>query len=57
MLRLQDDKDYIDEAVKSIGEVPDTITSANANEDAKRILTIPPAIREFIADYARRGRN
>ncbi len=55
MLKLADDKDYIAEAVKTIGEVPDSITSPTANEDARRLLTIPPAVKDFIGEYARRG--
>ncbi len=54
MQRLGQDKEFIDEAQKTIGEAPEYITGDDANDDAKRLLTIDPAIRSFIVDYARK---
>lgn len=54
MQHLDADKDYIDEAQRTIGEVPDTITGGDINGDAQRLLTIDPAVRTFINEYARK---
>ncbi len=55
MQRLADDKDFIEEAQRTIGEAPEYITGDDANEDAKRLLTIEPSIRAFIVDYSRKN--
>jgi len=54
MKRLAEDKDFIEEAQRTIGEAPEYITGDDANDDAKRLLTIEPSIRAFIVDYARK---
>lgn len=55
MQRLNDDREFIDEAQKVIGEAPDYIAGAGINEDARRLLTVSPEVKGFIADYARKG--
>ncbi len=54
MQRLAQDKDFIEEAQRTIGEAPEYITGDDANDDAKRLLTVDPRIKAFIVDYARK---
>ncbi len=54
MQRLAADKEFIEEAQRTIGEAPEYIGGDDANDDAKRLLTIEPSIRAFIVEYARK---
>lgn len=55
MQRLNEDKEFLDEAQKVIGEAPDYIAGPDINEDARRLLAVSPEVKAFIADYARKG--
>lgn len=55
MQRLAVDKDFIEEAQRTIGEAPEYITGDDANDDAKHLLTIEPSVRAFIVEYARKN--
>lgn len=55
MQRLAVDKDFVDEAQRTIGEAPEYITGDDANDDAKRLLTIEPSVRTFIVEYAHKN--
>lgn len=54
MAKLNDDKDYLEEAHKAIGEAPEYVAHAGLNEDVRKALTIPSAIKSFLADYVKR---
>ncbi len=54
MQRLNDDKEFIEEAQRTIGEAPDYIAGADNNDDARRLLTVAPEVKAFISEYARR---
>lgn len=53
--KLNDDKDYMEEANRTIGEAPDYVASGDLNADAKRLLTVPPAVKDFINRYAQQA--
>ena len=55
MLRLTDDKDYQDEAQKTIGEPIEYGSSATLNDEVRKALTITPELRAFMADYIKKG--
>jgi len=57
VLRLNDDKAYLDEAQKIMGEAPEYISSANLNEMVRNGLSIKPEIKAFMQDYVKRGDN
>ncbi len=57
MQKLNDDKDYIEEAQRTIGEAPDYVTGGDLNDDAKRLLTVSPSVKDFIAQYARQAKK
>ena len=54
MLRLNEDKEFIEEAQRTIAEAPDYQSSPDINAQARRLLTIEPALKAFLADYVRR---
>ena len=57
MHKLNDDKDYMNEAQKTIGEAPEYVTAGDLNADAKRLLTVSPALKQFINQYAKQARK
>jgi hypothetical protein len=55
MVRLNEDKDYVDEALKVIGFVPEYTAGPGTNREVREGLSIRPEIKAFIADYAKKG--
>jgi len=55
ILRLNDDKEHADEALRTIGFVPEWIAGPDTNKEVRDALTISPAMRAFIAEYVRKG--
>jgi len=55
MVKLNDDKEHAEEAVRTIGFVPEWIAGPDTNNEVRDAITIPPPMRAFIADYIRRG--
>jgi tripartite-type tricarboxylate transporter receptor subunit TctC len=53
--RLNDDKEHAEEALKTMGFVPEWITGADVNRQVREAIALPPAMRAFIADYVRRA--
>ena len=53
--RLATDKAYADDAIKTIGFVPDYETGPDTNAQVRDGLTVRPQIRAFIADYVKKG--
>src|SRR5215470_8744940 len=51
ILRLNDDKEHADEALRTIGFVPEWIAGPDTNKEVRDALTISPAMRAFIAEY------
>ena len=55
VLKLNDDKEHADEAMRVIGFVPEWVAGPDTNKEVRAALTISPEMRAFIADYVRRG--
>jgi hypothetical protein len=55
VLRLNDDKAYLDEAQKTMGEAPEYVSNPNLNEIVRNALSITPEIKTFMQDYVKRG--
>jgi tripartite-type tricarboxylate transporter receptor subunit TctC len=55
VLRLNGDKEHAEEAVRTIGYVPEWMAGPGTNEEVRAAITISPDMRAFIADYVRRG--
>jgi len=49
--RLNGDKEFAEEALKSIQFVPQYVTGADINDQVRRTLVVDPQIRMFVADY------
>jgi tripartite-type tricarboxylate transporter receptor subunit TctC len=57
VMQLNDDRDYIEEAQKIMGEAPDYVTSATFNDDVRKSLTIKPDLKAFMEDYVKAERK
>jgi tripartite-type tricarboxylate transporter receptor subunit TctC len=57
VLRLNEDKAYIEEAQKTMGEAPEYISNANLNAEVRNGLSIKPETKTFMQDYVKRGDN
>jgi tripartite-type tricarboxylate transporter receptor subunit TctC len=55
ILKLNDDKEHADEAMRTIGFVPEWIAGPDTNREVRDALTISPTMRAFIADYVKKG--
>ena len=53
--RLNEDKEYAEDALKTIQFVPHYETGAAINERVRTALTVPPALRTFVLDYMKGG--
>jgi len=51
--RLNGDKNFAEEALKSLQFVPQFVTGADLNAQVRRALVVDPAIRTFVADYVK----
>ena len=49
--RLNNDKDYAEEAMKTIQFVPHYETGPDINQQVRKRLEVKPEIRQFVADY------
>jgi hypothetical protein len=55
VLELNNDKVFADEALKTIGFVPDYTAGPNTNRDVSRTVSLAPAMRAAVAEYIRNG--
>jgi hypothetical protein len=55
VVRLNNDKAYADEALKTIGFVPEYTTGPDTNRTVRESLSISPELKAFIVDYVKRG--
>ena len=53
--RLNNDKDYHDDATKTLGFIPEYYAGADAGPQIRNALTVRPEIRTFVADYIATG--
>jgi tripartite-type tricarboxylate transporter receptor subunit TctC len=51
VLELNDDKAFAEDAIKSIGFVPEYAPGPDTNRQVRTALTVKPEIRAFVADY------
>jgi tripartite-type tricarboxylate transporter receptor subunit TctC len=56
LARLNDDKEYAEEAMKSMQFVPHYETGADINTRVRRALSVPPDVREFVLEYMKAGK-
>jgi tripartite-type tricarboxylate transporter receptor subunit TctC len=56
LARLNNDKDYAEDAMKAMQFVPHYETGAGINTRVRRALTVPPEIRSFVLDYMKGGK-
>jgi tripartite-type tricarboxylate transporter receptor subunit TctC len=57
VVRLNQDKDYIADAVKSLGFVPEWQSGPQVNRQVRQALSAKPGTREFIADYVKKAKR
>lgn len=55
LLRLNEDKEYQDEASRTINEPIEYGTSPTLNEDVRKAMTVTPEIRAFMDGYIKRA--
>jgi tripartite-type tricarboxylate transporter receptor subunit TctC len=54
--KLAADADYLNEAVKLMGDAPEYVTGAGLNDDVRRGLSIDPGLKAFMDAYAKRAK-
>ena len=55
--KLNEDKAYLEEAQKTMGELPEYVTSADLNDRVRRGLSIKPEIKAFMEAYVKKTDN
>jgi tripartite-type tricarboxylate transporter receptor subunit TctC len=55
LVRLNSDKDYIADAMKTIGFVPEYATGPNTGHEVRTALVVPPQMRGFLVDYVKKA--
>jgi len=53
--QLRHDKDFAEEAIRSIGYVPEYEAGPEIDRQARSTLTVHPDIKTFVAGYIKRG--
>jgi tripartite-type tricarboxylate transporter receptor subunit TctC len=53
--RVNNDKDYAEEALRTIQFVPHYETGADLNARVRKVMTVAPEIRAFVAEYTKAG--
>ncbi len=56
LARLNEDKEYAEEAMKSMQFVPHYQTGADINTRVRRALTVPTEVRTFVLEYMKGGK-
>jgi tripartite-type tricarboxylate transporter receptor subunit TctC len=54
VVKLAADKQYIDEALKLMGDAPEYVTSTTLNDEVRKALTIDPKLKDFMDAYGKR---
>jgi len=57
LARLNNDKDYAEEAMKIIQFVPQYETGADINGRIRKRLEVKPEVRRFVADYIKSAKR
>jgi hypothetical protein len=53
--RVNDDKEHAEEALKTMGFVPEFVAGPDTNKEVRQGIAISPEVRAFIADYIKRA--
>jgi len=53
VVKLANDRDYVSEATKVMGEAPEYVTSASLNDDVRKALSISPELKAFMTAYGK----
>ena len=51
LLRLNNDKAFAEEALKTMGFVPEFVAGPDTNRQVRQALVVKPEIRAFVANY------
>jgi tripartite-type tricarboxylate transporter receptor subunit TctC len=54
VLHLNEDKDFLAEAQKTMGEAPEYVTSPTLNDEVRKGLSIKPELKAFMAEYVKK---
>jgi tripartite-type tricarboxylate transporter receptor subunit TctC len=55
LVRLGNDKAYAEDALKTMGYVPEYEAGTDTSEKVRAALTVGPEVRNFVADYIKAG--
>jgi hypothetical protein len=55
VLQLNEDKAYIEEAQRTMGEAPEYISSPNLNDEVRSGLSIKPELKAFMENYVKQA--
>ena len=55
VLQLNEDKAYIEDAQKVMGEAPEYVSGPSLNDEVRHALSITPELKAFMEDYIKRG--
>jgi hypothetical protein len=55
VVRLNEDKEYIEEAERTMGEAPEYVSSPTLNDEVRKGLSISPELKTFMEDYVKKG--
>lgn len=55
VVKLAADKQYMDEAIKLMGDAPEYVSSATLNDEVRKALTIDPKLKDFMDAYGKRA--
>jgi tripartite-type tricarboxylate transporter receptor subunit TctC len=57
LLKLENDPAYAEDAIKSVGFVPDYKAGPDTNREVRRALSVRPEMAAFLRDYVKRAKK
>jgi tripartite-type tricarboxylate transporter receptor subunit TctC len=57
VLKLNEDRAYVEEAQKTMGEAPEYVSNANLNTEVRNGLSLKPETKSFMLEYVKRGES
>ena len=57
VVQLNEDKEYIEEAERTMGEAPEYVSGPDLNDQVRKGLSISPELKTFMEDYVKKGRE
>ena len=55
--RLNNDKEFADDAMKALGFVPEYEAGPDTNREVRSALTVKPEVRSFVTEYVKNGKK